>query len=99
MVKYPSIEFNAFICRLIDSQREILPDVPAIYFISPTDKNIRTISLDIQKGLYDQYYLNMIYPISRPHLEEIANAAVDGNAPHQVQKVVFYYFFPTLYAK
>lgn len=29
--------------RLLDSEREALADVPAVYFVQPTDENIRRI--------------------------------------------------------
>lgn len=65
----------------------MLPDVPAVYIIAPVEKNIKKICDDLQKGLYDNFYLNMLFPISRPKLEELANAAVDGGTVQQVQKV------------
>lgn len=36
-------------CRLLNSHREILPDVPAVYFISPTDENVEIICDDLNK--------------------------------------------------
>lgn len=75
----------------IDSKREMLPDVPAVYIIAPVEKNIKKICDDLQKGLYDNFYLNMLFPISRLKLEELANAAVDGGTVQQVQKVTDQY--------
>ncbi|VIO92735.1 Sly1 protein homolog, putative [Brugia malayi] len=73
---------------LLGSHREILPDVPAIYFISPTDENIKIICDDLNKGMYDSYYLNMISPLSRPRLEQLASAAVCGGTVQHVQKLM-----------
>lgn len=37
--------------------------------------------------MYDSYYINMISPLSRPRLEQLAAAAVHGGTVQQVQKV------------
>uniref|UniRef100_A0A915E300 Uncharacterized protein n=1 Tax=Ditylenchus dipsaci TaxID=166011 RepID=A0A915E300_9BILA len=76
---------------LIDAKREPLPDVPAIYFVAPLDANIQIICDDLKKAMYDSYYLNMIYPISRPNLEELAASAVQGGTTQQVQKLTDQY--------
>uniref|UniRef100_A0A914CA46 Uncharacterized protein n=1 Tax=Acrobeloides nanus TaxID=290746 RepID=A0A914CA46_9BILA len=76
---------------LINSKRETLPDVPSVYFVSPTDENIRIICDDLKKSLYEMFYLNMIYPISREYLEELAAAAVHGGTMQNVQKVTDQY--------
>jgi sec1 family domain-containing protein 1 len=93
--------------RLLDSPRENLPDVPAVYFVSPTEHNIRLICEDLRKSIYDCYYLNMIYPLPRPLLEQLAESAVAGGSVQQVQKVWTHSFtllmeslntFPNCYA-
>uniref|UniRef100_A0A8R1TYE3 Uncharacterized protein n=1 Tax=Onchocerca volvulus TaxID=6282 RepID=A0A8R1TYE3_ONCVO len=73
---------------LLSSYREVLPDVPAVYFVSPTDENIKIICDDLNKGMYDSYFLNMIGPLSRPRLEQLASAAVHGGTVQHVQKLV-----------
>jgi hypothetical protein len=61
--------------------------VPAVYFVAPTEHNVRAIASDLKRALYDSFYLNMIYPLPRPLLEELAFSAVAGGAVQQVQKV------------
>ena len=61
---------------LLHSDRQSIPEVPAVYFISPTDDNIQRVSQDFQDGLYDQYYLNFISPISRARMEDLAQSAL-----------------------
>ncbi|MCP9264077.1 Protein sly1 [Dirofilaria immitis] len=73
---------------LLSSHRQILPDVPAVYFVSPTDENVKIICDDLNKGMYDSYYLNMISPLSRPRLEQLASAAVHGGTVQHVQKLM-----------
>lgn len=71
----------------IDSSREQVLDAAAVYFIVPSDGNIKRICRDLHNHLYDTYYFNFITPIPRPLLEELAKAAVDANCISQVTKV------------
>jgi hypothetical protein len=72
---------------LLDSDREPIQDVPAVYFVMPTDENIRRICKDFQSQLYESYYLNFVTAISRQKLEDIALAAIQSNVVSQVAKV------------
>ncbi|KAH9518701.1 Sec1 domain containing protein 1 [Bulinus truncatus] len=89
-----TITFNIFImsfCKSIKrskaSYRDPIPDVPAIYFVMPTEDNIQRLCRDFQNQLYESYYLNFISAISRQKLEDIAQAALQANAVQQVSKV------------
>ena len=72
---------------LISNYRDPVPDVPAIYFCQPTDKNIKKIGQDMQNGLYGSYHFNFISPITRQKLEDLASLAIQGNAVTQIAKV------------
>uniref|UniRef100_A0A8P4K5N7 Sec1 family domain-containing protein 1 n=1 Tax=Dicentrarchus labrax TaxID=13489 RepID=A0A8P4K5N7_DICLA len=72
---------------LLHSDRDPIPDVPAIYFIMPTEENIDRICQDLRNQLYESYFLNFISAISRSKLEDIASAALAANAVSQVTKV------------
>lgn len=74
-------------CRLLKSERDAIPDVPAIYFISPTVENVNRLCLDLKNELYENYFLNFISPIPRSLLEEIAQAAIQSNSVTLVSKV------------
>ncbi|KAJ1371836.1 hypothetical protein KIN20_033867 [Parelaphostrongylus tenuis] len=76
---------------LIGSKREPLTDVPAVYFISPTEENIDLLCEDLKKAMYDGFYINLISPLSRARLENLAFAAVQGGSDGLVQKVVDQY--------
>lgn len=71
----------------LHSDRDPIPDVPAIYFVMPTEDNIQRLCRDFQNQLYESYYLNFISAISRQKLEDIAQAALQSNAVQQVCKV------------
>ncbi|PIO64776.1 hypothetical protein TELCIR_13583 [Teladorsagia circumcincta] len=77
--------------RLIGSKREALTDVPAVYFVSPTDENVDLLCEDLRQGMYDSFYINFISPLSRVRLENLASAAVHGGSDGQVQKIVDQY--------
>ncbi|XP_063699347.1 protein sly1 homolog [Culicoides brevitarsis] len=71
----------------LHSDRDAIPDVPAIYFCAPTEENLGRIAQDFQNGLYDEYHLNFISPISRQKLEELAAAALQANCVANIHKV------------
>lgn len=72
---------------LLHSDRDPIPEVPAIYFVAPTNENVTRISQDFRNNLYDQYYLNFVSPISRQYLEDLASAALQANCVASVSKV------------
>lgn len=71
----------------LHSDRDPVPDVQAIYFILPTDENISRMCRDMQNQLYEGYHFNFISAIPRHKLEDLASAAVLGNAETYVTKV------------
>ncbi|KAH3887414.1 hypothetical protein DPMN_011431 [Dreissena polymorpha] len=71
----------------LHSDRDAIPDVPAVYFVMPTEENIQRICRDLQNQQYESFYLNFISAIPRQRLEEIANAAIHANSVAQVSKV------------
>ncbi|KAJ8947521.1 hypothetical protein NQ318_004998 [Aromia moschata] len=73
----------------LHSDRDPIPEVPAVYFCAPTEENLGRISQDFQMGIYDVYHLNFISPISRQKLEDLATAAITANCVANIHKVVF----------
>ncbi|XP_045174268.1 sec1 family domain-containing protein 1-like [Mercenaria mercenaria] len=71
----------------LHSDRDTIPDVPAVYFVMPTDDNVQRICRDLQNQLYESYYLNFISAIPRQKLEDLAGAAINSNSVPQVSKV------------
>lgn len=76
---------------LLDSEREPIPDVPAIYFLQPTRSNIKRLGEDCARGLYETYYINFAPSIPRPLLEELAAITLESGTASQVSKVVDQY--------
>lgn len=71
----------------LHSDRDSIPDVPAIYFCAPSEENLGRIAQDFQNGLYDVYHLNFISPISRQKLEDLAAAALQSSCVANIHKV------------
>lgn len=74
--------------RQLHSDRDSIPEVPAIYFCAPTSENLARINQDFQQGIYDVYHLNFISPISRQKLEDLASAAIQANCVANIHKVI-----------
>lgn len=64
-------------CRLIQTERYPIPDVPAIYFVQPTQENIQLIANDLSRGLYENVYINFTSPLPRVLLEDLASRTID----------------------
>lgn len=67
---------------LASAERYPIPDVPAIYFLSPTAENIKIIAKDLAADLYGSSFLNFTSPLSRDLLEDLASQTV-----HTSQKI------------
>lgn len=83
----PSLTSSYFPSRQLHSDRPALPDVPAVYFVSPTLANIQRITTDLQKGLYASSYINFTSALSRPLLEEFAETVAKDGTVEGVQQV------------
>ncbi|GAA6059635.1 hypothetical protein JCM10212_004138 [Sporobolomyces blumeae] len=71
----------------LHSDRPSLPDVPAIYFVSPSSANIQRIAADLRKGLYASTYVNFTSALSRPLLEEFAETVAKDGTVEGVEQV------------
>lgn len=71
----------------LHSLRPPLPDVPAVYFVAPTLANIRRISEDLDKSLYESFHLNFVEPLPRALLEELAASVATSGTGELVEQV------------
>ena len=76
---------------LLDAEREVISDVPAIYFMQPTQANVRRLGQDASRGLYESYYINFTPAVPRPLLEELAAATLESDSVSQVSRVMDQY--------
>jgi hypothetical protein len=58
-------QMNVTLYMMLHSERERIPDVPAIYFVQPTEANVDRICQDAQSGLYDSMHLNFSSELPR----------------------------------
>lgn len=73
--------------RQLHSARPALPDVPAVYFVSPTLANVKRIAYDLEKQLYESFHLNFVEPLPRALLEELAASVARDGTSEMVQQV------------
>lgn len=73
--------------RQLHSARPALPDVPAVYFVSPTLANVKRIAYDLEKQLYESFHLNFVEPLPRALLEELAASVARDGTGEMVQQV------------
>jgi hypothetical protein len=73
---------------LLESERQPIPEVPAVYLVSPSEACVRRCGRDLKAGLYAQSHLHFAAPLPRPALEALAAEAVQGDALGRVARVV-----------
>ncbi|KAK3010817.1 hypothetical protein RJ639_011501 [Escallonia herrerae] len=82
---------------LIDKDRKPVADVPAVYFVLPTQSNLHRIAADAARSLYDSFHLNFSSSIPRPLLEDLASSTLNSDSIHRISKVYDQYLeFVTL---
>jgi hypothetical protein len=72
---------------LLNSEREPIPDVPAIYFCRPTRENLALIAQDCSKGLYGRAHLNFVTKLDRSYMEEFAKLVVQTGSLETIASV------------
>ncbi|KAJ9049245.1 Vesicle trafficking between the ER and Golgi, variant 2 [Entomophthora muscae] len=71
----------------IRAARNAIADVPAIYFVKPTQENIELIAEDLKRNLYDSTYINFASALARPLLEDFATRAVTDQFSDRIAQV------------
>jgi len=69
------------------TDRGPMPDVPAVYFVEPTEENVRRIVQDLNSGLYESIYVNFASAVPRSLLQELAKGALQANCAQKVAGV------------
>lgn len=72
---------------LLSSEREPIPDVPAIYFCRPTRENLAIIAQDCSKSLYGRAHLNFVTKLDRSLMEEFAKLVVQSGSLETIASV------------
>ncbi|MCJ1326468.1 Vesicle trafficking between the ER and Golgi [Thelotrema lepadinum] len=71
----------------INSQRHQIPDVPVLYLVEPTEGNLKIIASDLSRNLYSDAYINFLYSISRPTIEEFASQVAAAGTSENIAQV------------
>ena len=88
---------------LIESERQSIPDVPAIYFLAPTEANMELLAQDAKNGLYETMHLNFTTTLPSKLMEQLANATVRNGGVQRIGKLFDQYLSfvalePTLFS-
>ena len=77
------------ICALrnINSVRHPIPDVPVLYLLEPTAANLTAINVDLARNLYADAYINFLYSIPRPLMEDFAAQIAESGTSEQVAQL------------
>ncbi|GAA5978263.1 hypothetical protein JCM5350_002244 [Sporobolomyces pararoseus] len=71
----------------LHSERPSLPEVPAIYFISPTFENLSRIAKDLKENLYLTTYLNFTSTLPKKMLEFFGELVAKDGTVERVEQV------------
>ncbi|KLU90026.1 SNARE docking complex subunit [Magnaporthiopsis poae ATCC 64411] len=71
----------------IAASRHPISDVPVIYLVEPTQKNLQGITADLQKGLYSPAYINFLSSIPRPLLEDFATQTAAAETSEHIAQL------------
>jgi len=73
----------------LESSRQAIPDVPAVYFCAPTEANVRRIAQDCSNNLYEATYVNFTSSVPREVLEVFAEsvAQMSRSAASSIKRV------------
>lgn len=72
---------------LIHQDRAALPDVPAVYFVTPTQNNIDLIVQDIKDDKYSEYFINFTSTLERELLENFAQQVSTTGKSDKIKQV------------
>jgi hypothetical protein len=80
-------DHNVTLKMLIDSPRERVADVSAVYFVLPTQENLAIIARDASNALYDSLHLHFTSPTSKESLEWLAKEVARLGGAVSIAKV------------
>ncbi|CUV06373.1 unnamed protein product [Cryptosporidium hominis] len=72
----------------LNTQKSNIPEVPALYFIKPTEENIDKLCDDLRNLYYESYYVNFISPCTDKLLEYFAKKALETGNANRITKVI-----------
>lgn len=73
--------------RLDDEGRQAIPDAPAIYFVTPSQRCVDLIARDLERGLYESAYIHGVTSFQRPLLEDLATKTIQSGTSNKIKRV------------
>ncbi len=81
------LDYGITMHALIDQRRTSLPDVNAVYFVSPTVENIAKIISDVNNDHYAKFYVNFTSSLGRSLLEDFAKKVAETGNSYKIKQV------------
>ncbi|KAF6015418.1 hypothetical protein HII12_000962 [Brettanomyces bruxellensis] len=81
------LDYGITMHALIDQRRTSLPDVNAVYFVSPTVENIAKIISDVNNDHYAKFYVNFTSSLGRSLLEDFAKKVAETGNSYMIKQV------------
>lgn len=82
---------------MVDTPRQKIPDVPAVYFLKPTLENVQIVANDCNNHLYQSMHINFSSTLPRSLLEKLAEETSKGGGSQRVARLMDQYLdFVTL---
>ncbi len=72
---------------MLESERQPIPDVPAVYLVQPTAPNMERIAADASAALYEAMYINFTSSLPSKLMEQLAMGVVKADAAQRVAKL------------
>jgi len=92
VLKVPTLRTCGVTLHLnLESSRQVIPEVPAVYLIQPNHENIQTIVRDCAADRYAHCSIYFLSAISRDELERLAEALARARRIESVTRVVDLY--------
>ncbi|KII64716.1 Sec1 family domain-containing protein 1 [Thelohanellus kitauei] len=70
-----------------ESQRDPIDECAAIYFIEPSEDNLKRLCSDLTNQLYPKFYISFIKPIHRVQLEYLAQTTMEFGCKSLIKKI------------
>lgn len=72
---------------MLEAERQVIPDVPAVYFVQPSAANVERIAADAAAGLYEAIHLNFTASLPSRLVEQLASAVVKSSCVQRIAKI------------
>ncbi len=72
---------------IIDAERSPIADVPAIYFLQPSEANVERVAQDAKSGLYEVMHLNFATTMPMRLMEQLATSTVKAGCVAKIGKL------------